>query len=123
MIRLPRWSRTPLALVAFAALAALVFTLWLPFGWKVTGLYEEWFYMSYTDEDKGKPLRMLYDPYPGEEYRRLTLAPYAFGYLLTPNSLVGLNIILALCLLGKGTAMYALVRRLVPDNPALGFTS
>jgi len=118
---LPR--RIPLTLVAFAALAALVVTLWLPFGWKVTGLYEEWFYMSYTDEGKGKPLRMLYDPYPGEEYRPLTLAPYAFGYLLTPNSFLGLNIILALCLLGKGTAMYSLVRRLVPDNPALAYVS
>ena len=118
---LPR--RIPLTLVAFAVLAALVVTLWLPFGWKVTGLYEEWFYMSYTDEGKGKPLRMLYDPYPGEEYRPLTLAPYAFGYLLTPNSFLGLNLILALCLLGKGTAMYSLVRRLVPGNPALAFTS
>jgi hypothetical protein len=118
---LPR--RIPLTLVAFATLAALVLTLWLPFGWKVTGLYEEWFYMSYTDEGKGKPLRMLYDPYPGEEYRPLTLAPYAFGYLLTPNSFLGLNVILALCLLGKGTAMYSLVRRLVPDNAALAFVS
>src|SRR5260370_5937031 len=118
---LPR--RIPLTLVAFAALAALVLTLWLPFGWRVTGLYEEWFYMSYTDEGKGKPLRLLYDPYPGEEYRPLTLAPYAFGYLLTPNSFLGLNIILALCLLGKGTAMYALVRRLVPANLALAFVS
>ena len=39
-------SRIPrLTLVAFAAPAALVFTLWLPFGWKVAGLYEEWFYI------------------------------------------------------------------------------
>jgi hypothetical protein len=122
MIRTTDWPRRiPLTLVALAAFAALVLTLWLPFGWKVTGLYEEWFYMSYTDE--GKPLRLIYDPYPSEEYRPLTLAPFAFGYLLTPNSFLGLNIILALCLLGKGTAMYALVRRLVPANLALAFVS
>jgi len=111
----------PLTLVAFAALAALVVSLWLPFGWKVTGLYEEWFYMSYTDA--GRPLRMLYDPPSNESYRPLTLAPYVLGYVLTPNSFLGFNIVAALCLLGKGTAMYSLVRLLVPDSRALAFVS
>jgi len=122
MIRMPGWPRRiPLTLVAFSALAALVLTLWLPFGWKVTGLYEEWFYMSYTDA--GGPLRMLYDPPSNESYRPMNFAPYVLGYLLTPSSFLGLNIIAALCLLGKGTAMYSLVRRLVPDNPALALVS
>ncbi len=122
MIRTTDWPRRiPLTLVAFVALAALVLTLWLPFGWKVTGLYEEWFYMSYTDA--GNPFRMLYDPPYNESYRPLTLAPYVLGYLLTPSSFLGFNIIAALCLLGKGTAMYSLVRRLVPDNLALAFVS
>src|SRR5712692_3401960 len=98
MIRTTDWPRRiPLTLVAFAALAAVVLTLWLPFGWKVTGLYEEWFYMSYTDA--GKPLRMLYDPPSNEWYRPLTLAPYVIAYLLTPNSFLGVNIIATLCLL------------------------
>ena len=122
MIRMPGWPRRiPLTLVAFAALAALVLTLWLPFGWKVTGLYEEWFLVSLADA--GNPLRMLYDPPYNESYRPLLLAPHVLAYLLTPNSFLGLNIILSLCLLGKGAAMYSLVRRLVPDNPALAFVS
>src|SRR5712692_272530 len=121
MIRMTRWSRAPLALVAFAALAGLVLTLWLPFGWKVTGLYEEWFVMS--GGDTGNPVRMLYDPPYNQSYRPLTVAPYVLGYILTPSSFLGSNIVLALWLLGKGVAMYALVRRLVPENPALAFVS
>ena len=116
-----RWSRAPLALVAFAALAGLVLTLWLPFGWKVTGLYEEWFIMS--GGDTGNPVRMLYDPPSNQSYRPLTVAPYILGYILTPDSFLGFNIIFAIWMLGKGFAMYALVRRLVPGNPSLAFVS
>jgi hypothetical protein len=121
MIRMTRWSRAPLALVAFAALAGLVLTLWLPFGWKVTGLYEEWFVMS--GGDIGNPVRMLYDPPSNQSYRPLTVAPYILGYILTPDSFLGFNIIFAIWMLGKGFAMYALVRRLVPENPSLAFVS
>src|SRR5712692_2358438 len=121
MIRMTRWSRAPLALVAFAALAGLVLTLWLPFGWKVTGLYEEWFVMS--GGDTGNPVRMLYDPPSNQSYRPLTVAPYILGYILTPDSFLGFNIIFAIWMLGKGFAMYALVRRLVPENPSLAFAS
>jgi len=122
MIRTTGWSRRiPLTPVACAALAALVVTLWLPFGWKVTGLYEEWLFMS--GGDMGNPVRMLYHPYASASYRPLTLAPYILGYILTPGSFLGFNIIFALWALGKGVAMYALVRRLVPDNPALAFVS
>jgi len=118
---MPRWSRSPLALVAFAALAGLVLTLWLPFGWKVTGLYEEWFVMS--GGDTGNPVQMLYDPPSNQSYRPLTVAPYILGYILTPDSFLGFNIIFAIWMLGKGFAMYALVRRLVPENPSLAFVS
>lgn len=121
-MRTTDWQRRiPLTLVASTALAALVLTLWLPFGWKVTGLYEEWFVMS--GGDAGSPIQMLYDPPYNESHRPLTLAPYILGYVLTPNSFVGSNIVLAFWLLGKGAAMYLLVRRLVPDNPALAFVS
>jgi hypothetical protein len=123
MLRRTEWpTRLPLTLVAFACLAALVLTLWLPFGWKVTGLYEEWFIMR--DADAGNPVRMLYvPPYASASYRPLTLAPFVLGYLLTPSSFLGLNIVAALIFFGKGAAMYSLVRRLVPDNPALAFVS
>jgi hypothetical protein len=115
-------SRLPVTLVALAALAAVVVALWLPFGWKVTGLYEEWLIMR--DADAGNPLRMLYDPpYASAAYRPLTLAPFVLGYLLTPSSFLGLNIIETLLFFGKGAAMYALVRRLVPENRALAFVS
>jgi hypothetical protein len=115
-------SRVPLTLVGFAALAALVLTLWLPFGWKITGLYEEWLIMR--DADAGNPLRMLYDPpYASAAYRPLTLAPFVLGYLLTPSSFLGLNLIETLLLFAKGAAMYTLVLRLVPDNRALAFVS
>ena len=123
MIRRIDWpTRLPLMLFGVAVLAALVVALWLPFGWKVTGLYEEWLIMR--DADAGNPLRMLYEPpYVSAAYRPLTLAPFVLGYLLTPDSFLGLNIIEMLVLFGKGAAMYLLVRRLVPDNRALAFVS
>ena len=122
MIRTTGWSRRiPLTPVACAALAGLVVTLWLPFGWKVTGLYEEWLFMS--GGDMGNPVRMLYHPYAAAAYRPLTLAPFILGYILTPGSFLGFNILFAFWALGKGVALYALVRRLVPDNPALAFVS
>jgi hypothetical protein len=111
--------RIALTPVAFAALAALVLTLWLPFGWKVTGLYEEWLFMS--GGDVGDPLRMLL--HPRYHDRPLTVAPYVLGYILTPGSFLGFNVIFAVWALGKGVAMYALIRRLVPTSPALAFVS
>ena len=116
------WGSPPLTLVAFVALAALVLTLWLPFGWKVTGLYEEWYIMR--DADTGHPLRMLYDPpYVSAAYRPLTLAPFVLGYLLTPDSFLGLNIVESLLLFGKGVAMYALLHRLLPNLRGLALVS
>src|SRR5229473_3717222 len=94
MIRRTDWPRRiPLTMVALAAFAALVLTLWLPFGWKVTGLYEEWFVMS--GGDIGNPVRMLYNPPSNQSYRPLTVAPYILGYILTPDSFIGFNIIFA----------------------------
>src|ERR1700737_2823089 len=120
MIRKTGWSRRiPLAPVACAALAVLVVTLWLPFGWKITGLYEEWLFMS--GGDVGDPIRMLF--HPRYHDRPLTVAPYVLGYILTPGSFLGFNVIFALWALGKGVAMYALIRRLVPASPALAFVS
>ena len=120
---LPRCTpSTVAALAALAALGALIFTLWLPFGWKMTGLYEEWFILR--DADAGGPLGMLWNPpYPSTRYRPLLLASFLLGYLLTPNSFVGLNVVEALLMFGKGVAMYFLVRRLVPENPAVAFAS
>jgi len=117
------WPRgVSLTLVAAIALAALVATLWLPFGWKVTGLYEEWIY--FRDIDARTPLQMLWNPpYSASKHRPLSLAPYLLAYLLTPDSFLGLNMIAALILFGKGLAMYFLVRRLVPANSALALVS
>ena len=114
--------RVSLTVVAAIALAALVATLWLPFGWKVTGLYEEWIY--FRDIDARTPLQMLWNPpYSASAHRPLSLAAYLLAYLLTPDSFVGLNVIAALILFGKGLAMYFLVRRLVPGNSALALVS
>ena len=123
MTQTTAWPRRlSLPLVAAIALAALVVTLWLPFGWKVTGLYEEWIYLG--DIEARTPLQMLWNPpYSSTTTRPLTLVSYLLAYLLTPDSFVALNIIAALILFGKGLAMYFLVRRLVPANSALALVS
>jgi hypothetical protein len=109
-----RWAY----LAAFAALAIVTYAMWMPFGWRVSGTFEEWGIM--TGADQQGILAMLYVP---GSHRPLYIAPWVLAHWLTPGSFLGLNVIQAALLFGKSAALFWLVRRLVPGNSALAFVS
>jgi hypothetical protein len=104
------WRRSVLAL------ALLTFALWLPFGWNVAPLIDGWVLQSRADLDD---LPFYYPEI--SPTRPLTYAPWVIADLLTPDSFVAQNALYALAMFGTGAAMYGLLRRLLPDQPALAW--
>ncbi len=91
----------------------VVVTLWAPFGLrKAVGIYEE--YGIYQQPSNLISRISLPDP-----TRPYTEAPFIFAAVLTPNSFVGFNLFMMILFLGKGVAVYKLLRYLVPENRAL----
>jgi len=104
----PIWTLT---LVGYLA---IVVALWLPFGLRTTGTYEEWTFMH---DYNMNPLSMFF----WFSNRPLFLLPSFIGYGLTPGSYVGLNVVEAALIFGKGFAAFLLLKRLLPKNSALAF--
>ncbi|WP_422505262.1 hypothetical protein [Stenotrophomonas sp. GZD-301] len=82
--------------------AVMVALLWLPFGFSITGLIEEWDVLA---------LFTLRDPFiwvspdgplTAHRLRPLTVAPHAIGYLLDPNSFAYWHVLLIGSLMLKG---------------------
>ena len=95
-----KWGRTILTILGLPALT--VAALWIPFGFSLGGLVEEWdvlflftqhgvFYIA----DGASPLQM-------HKARPLTVLPQAVAYTLDPNSFFYWHIILATTLVVKG---------------------
>lgn len=99
-----------------AGLALLTFALWLPFGWNVAPLMDGWVLLARADVND---LPIFYPQV--SPTRPLTYAPWVISTLLTPESFVAQNALYALALFGTGAAMYGLLRRLLPDQPALAW--
>lgn len=85
--------------------AILVFALWLPFGFSLTGLIEEWGLLGlftthglFFIADSTSPLAV-------HALRPLTILPQAVAYYLDPYSFKYWNILLALSLLIKGASL------------------
>ncbi|NWA24132.1 hypothetical protein HX870_18110 [Pseudomonas gingeri] len=92
--------------------ALLVFVLWLPFGFALTGLIEEWGVLGlFTTQglffiaDPGSPL-------PAHALRPLTIFPQAIAYYLDPYSFDYWNWLLALSLFVKGAALSYIVSKM-----------
>lgn len=85
--------------------AILVFAMWLPFGFSLIGLIEEWWILgSFTTHG----LFFLTDtssPLPAHALRPLTIFPQAIAYYLDPYSFKYWNILLALSLCIKGSSL------------------
>lgn len=97
--------------LAAAALLALIVTLWLPFGWNVMGIQEEWSNRAFVEDSGGPWLRYERYSRPGK------LIPITLAHTLTPDSFVGYNLVQAALFFGKGMMFYFLMRRLVPGLP------
>lgn len=110
------WVRANrLTLLTALALAVTVFLLWLPTGWHASPLSDNW--VMFNIYDMGSSPVML------ENVRVFGLIPSWLQYVLTPNSWLGQNLVLALVLFAKGLAVYALVRELIPRQAPIAFAS
>lgn len=90
----------------------IVFFIWLPFGFALTGLLEEWgviglfskvgvFFL--TDAGSAMPVHAL---------RPLTILPHAIAYSLDPNSFNYWHVLLIVALVMKGWAVNVIATRI-----------
>lgn len=101
-------------IVAIIVFAAVVVALWLPYGINFAGWGDEW--AELTTADAGiPPIR--------ETLRAFVHIPSVVSHALTPDSFVGMNLVLALMTFGRGLVTYALLRRLVPQYSALALVA
>ena len=104
-------------LIAVLGILFVVGVIWFPFSLKIMGLVEEWDLMAHLDSPANL-LSFIHNLFP---IRPLVIVPFAAGYLLTPGSYVGLNIVQLLLFFVKGVLVYSLLRRLLPTKPAFAF--
>lgn len=103
-----RW-RTAAALVA--APVILVVAMWIPFGFAMNGLYEEWWIFG-TFAHSGPAFFVTVDGAFAAQAGRPLLLPFALSYALDPTSFLGMNVVLIAVLLVQGIAFGYLARKL-----------
>lgn len=113
--------RAWLLLLVVLGLAAIVALLWAPFGWHTTGLSEEWSIVAQADD--GEQVFFLHEGSISSHHRLrpFVFASWGLGYLLSPDSFLGSNVLLAAILLGKALGLYALVRWAFPELPEVAW--
>ncbi|MEZ4668801.1 MAG: hypothetical protein R3E39_12895 [Anaerolineae bacterium] len=111
---LTRINRLPLSITAALGFAILVVGLWLPYGFNISAQSDEWVHMALLAR---VPFNLQND------IRPLLRLPWAIAHVLTPDSFLGLNLLLALTFYIKGLALYGIVRRLLPSFPALAYAA
>lgn len=110
----PRFlSDSPRLSVLFTLLShiLIVLILWLPFGFKVIGIFEEWLIIA-SYQRSGRLL--VADPVPAT--RPFVYVPFVIAQILTPDSFLGMNLLQALAILVKGIAAYWLLRQIFPKQ-------
>ena len=99
------------AAVAAAAIALLVTASWIPFGFEVGPTLDEW--RGLDSIVNGWDMF----PAPGHWMRPLLFLPNLVAYGLSPDSFLGLNLVMALAMFSKGLLLFVLLRQLVPYRP------
>jgi len=104
---------------ALLVMVGLILLLWLPFGLRsVIGGVEEWTTLYLIQ--RGENAVFI----PQAPTRPFNLAPYVAPYLLMPDHLyLGYSLLVIGVFIAKAGVIYALLRRLIPDNPTLAFLS
>jgi hypothetical protein len=118
------WQRliTRRNLWLFTVLSLLVFTviLWLPFGFKTTGLMDEWFIIHDWDRggisERGQDVA-LFVTTGTLVMRPMDPAAFIIAHEIAPDSFLGFNLYLMATFILKGLLLYAILRALLPDNP------
>lgn len=100
----------------FVTIAVIVLVLWLPFGFKTTGIYEEWAILDRLNSGQQLFFVGTDTPLRGHGLRPLTFAPFALGYALTPDSFVGYNVLQIVFFIGKGVVAYLILDALLSNR-------
>lgn len=82
--------------------AVMIALLWLPFGFSITGLIEEWDVLALFTLREPFVWVSPDGPLGAHRLRPLTVAPHAIGYLLDPNSFGYWHVLLIASLFLKG---------------------
>ena len=94
--------QTWLALIAPSILVVLA--LWLPFGFGLSGLIEEWSVLGLFTTDGLFFVADATSPLAAHSLRPLTILPHALAYFMDPNSFDYWHVLLMLALVVKGGA-------------------
>lgn len=89
-------------LIMLVSPALIIFLIWLPFGFALTGLIEEWGALGLFAKYGLFWLTLPNSPMAAHALRPLTVFPHALAYYLDPNSFKYWHIILILSLFIKG---------------------
>ncbi len=81
----------------------MVVAIWLPFGFSLTGLIEEWGVLGLFTQNGLFFVVTPTTPFALHAMRPLTIFPHAIAYLLDPNSFNYWHVLLMLALLVKGS--------------------
>jgi len=103
-------------LVVCVALIGLVFALWLPFGFQNRPIAEEWGYLARADRGLN-----VFDVEPDQALRPFTYVWFYVAYAISPDTSIGLHILLIIFLALKGIIAYFLMRVLFPRNGIFAF--
>jgi len=103
-------------LPASLCILIVVILLWLPFGFKFTGILEEWIVRAFIE---GTPSLAF-----SRELiiRPFEMLPHYLANWITPDSFVGFNIVHAALFWAKGILFFVLIRRLT-NNAALSLAA
>lgn len=108
------WARAhQVFLITLGSLIAIVILLWIPTGWHVSDVSDNWAFFNYFEQGT--------DPVGLGSLRPFSYVADWLQYALTPNSWLGSNVLLALLLVLKGLAVFALVRELIPRQPVIAY--
>jgi hypothetical protein len=107
---------------AFALYALLATVMWLPFGFRTSGLVEEWGLLWL--HDRGEQLWWITEDSPLASFRLRPLfdVPFEMAYSLG-SGFIWLNVIALAVLACVGLATYLLVERLAPERRAVAFVA
>lgn len=108
--------------IPYIGMFLLALLLWLPFGFKPTGLYEEWLLNNISETEQ--PPFFIIPSSPSLELvssRPLQMFFFAASYALDPNSHLYYNVFQMLFFFGKMVVVYWLVLQFLPGHKLLAF--
>ena len=114
-----RWPQRVQQIVPYAGMVLLTLLLWLPFGFKTTGLVEEWGVTGLM-ESGSRPFFITPDSnLAAHRMRPFEVFFHAAAYALDPDSFLFYNVFQLLFLAGKMVAVYWLVLQFFPKQRVL----